>query len=595
MKDDTMILRAARFTSSIVLVHLLLTAGLAPGRAVAAEDARALSGIDVGEWVEASVRPDARGGWMTSELDVKGAGQPNAGSLTGPLHRAPDGSLSLLGLPLVLGAQTAVKDTSGENVPLETIPNGALVEAHLLREGNRFTVKKLRARAPDENLEIEGPVEAVSLVGPPTVRILGFEIEVDEDVRIRNLHKRPRFIRLVDDDDLLPSSLVAVGPFLVGGTATLEVRHESNYDLNERNARDLTNSDPSGRVEVSGKFSEGVRLFAKGGYRGRVILQDERGTKKGYGEWDLGEAYLLFLGVGRPEIALQIGRQDFDEKREWLYDENLDAVRLHLLGDRLWGEISASTRFGQDSPPLASTWNTMASVGVSPAPDLSLGMYAIHRAPREGRTDARLTWLGARLLSAKWGRVRGWGEATILRGDEAGLSVRANGVHASASVLLSRRGRVMANVAWARGSGDVDFSDGTDGNFRQTGFHDNNDRFGGVTSFRYYGELAQPGLSNLAVFTLGLGARPTRSTSVDLLLHRFRQVEAAPFLGESDLEARPTGLDDDLGREVDLVVGVRALRMIKIEYVLAGFWAGKAFPRDTERATTSRFQVDVGF
>src|SRR3970282_81028 len=100
--------------------------------------------------------------------------------------------------------------------------------------------------------------------------------------------------------------------------------------------------------------------------------------------------------------------------------ENLDAVRLHFLGDRFWGEVSASTRFGQESTPLASTWNTMASAGVSPLPDLSLGAYAINRAPREGRTDARLTWLGARLLSAKWGRVRGWGEATILRGDEAG-------------------------------------------------------------------------------------------------------------------------------------------------------------------------------
>ena len=50
-------------------------------------------------------------------------------------------------------------------------------------------------------------------------------------------------------------------------------------------------------------------------------------------------------------------------------------------------------------------------------------------------------------------------------------------------------------MGWAWGSGDQEPQSGNNGTFRQTGFQDNNDKWSGVTSFRYYGELVDPELS----------------------------------------------------------------------------------------------------
>ena len=62
--------------------------------------------------------------------------------------------------------------------------------------------------------------------------------------------------------------------------------------------------------------------------------------------------------------------------------------------------------------------------------------------------------------------------------------------------------------------------------FRQTGIQDNNDKFGGVTSFKYYGELLEPELSNLHILTAGIGRRFGRRMSLDLIYHNYRQDEA---------------------------------------------------------------------
>ncbi|MFN0149182.1 MAG: alginate export family protein [bacterium] len=556
---------------------------------------RDFSSLSVGDWVEAEVEIAPSGGWMTREIDMKGRIESAAGSITGPLARVSDGEITLLGVPVVVTPETSVKDTAGENISLSELEEGAMVEARFVRDGRGLVATKLRARSADTSPEIEGPVESLIAGGAPTLRVVGFDLAVAEDVEVRDASRRPRFAAAIDDDDLILGRRVSLGRFVFGGDARAEVRPERNYDLNSDKAKDLTNSDLSGRIEVIGGLSDRYRVYGKGSYRRRIILEDERGTKDGYGKWELSEAYMTVLGVGRPEVALQFGRQRIEEKREWLYDENLDGVRLHWLGQRVTAELSASTRFGDDIPELAATWNTIASASAIVTPDVTIGAYAIRRTPREDRTQANLTWYGAHIVSAKIGRLRGWGDASILRGSDGSFDVEAHAAHLSASYLVSRPGRVMINASAARGSGDADLTDGRDGNFRQTGLHDNNDRYGGVTSFRYYGELSRPSLSNMDILSAGLGCRPAGWVSIDVLGYRYRQVEAAPVLRESDLEAVPLGLHRDLGRELDLVVGLRSARAIKIEYVLAGFWAGKAFPSDTERAVTNRLQLDVGF
>ena len=78
----------------------------------------------------------------------------------------------------------------------------------------------------------------------------------------------------------------------------------------------------------------------------------------------------------------------------------------------------------------------------------------------------------------------------------------------------------------AFGSGDNNRRDGVDRNYRQSGLQDNNARFAGVTSFKFYGETVEPELSNLLIGTAAIGVRPTPRSSVDLVYHYYAQHRA---------------------------------------------------------------------
>ena len=116
--------------------------------------------------------------------------------------------------------------------------------------------------------------------------------------------------------------------------------------------------------------------------------------------------------------------------------------------------------------------------------------------------------------------------------------------------------------------------------FRQTGLQDNNGRFGGVTSFRYYGEVLEPELANLHVSTLAVGVRPTRDSSVDLVHHFYRQDEASTRLVHTNLRADPNGVSRTLGWGLDLVLGYRHGYWLRMEVVSGLFRPGSGFDND---------------
>ena len=147
---------------------------------------------------------------------------------------------------------------------------------------------------------------------------------------------------------------------------------------------------------------------------------------------------------------------------------------------------------------------------------------------------------------------------------------------------------------YALGEGDGDFSDGVDGNFRQSGLQRNNDRFDGVAGFRYYGTLMRPELSNMQIWTAGVGVRPSERSSVDLLFHSYRQDVPFPLLRDSRLRYDPNGVDPDLGVGIDLVVGLEDWRPWEFEIDLGWFSPGGAFT-DASAAWYLLFQAKYSF
>src|SRR5262249_40724325 len=107
-------------------------------------------------------------------------------------------------------------------------------------------------------------------------------------------------------------------------------------------------------------------------------------------------------------------------------------------------------------------------------------------------------------------------------------------------------------------------------------------KFGGVTTFKYYGELIDPELSNLGIFTLGVGTLLSDWVSLDLVYHTYKQDVAQKELSfpptDSSLRrATLSGLDADVGSEIDLIFGYRRFESWDLEIVGAYFDSGDAF------------------
>jgi alginate production protein len=185
----------------------------------------------------------------------------------------------------------------------------------------------------------------------------------------------------------------------------------------------------------------------------------------------------------------------------------------------------------------------------------------------------------------------GWLEISRMTGKLGVLDIGGWGVDIG-NTLIFENG-FSATVGYAWGEGD-DSSTGRVENFRQTGLQDNNAKFAGVTSFRYYGELADPELTNLKVMTVGAGFRFPSKVSLDLVGHYYRQDRLSRRWSESDIDKRPNGLDRELGWELDFVLGWRTHPSWDVEVIGAWFRPGEAFD-DADDAFLGKLQLRYRF
>lgn len=139
---------------------------------------------------------------------------------------------------------------------------------------------------------------------------------------------------------------------------------------------------------------------------------------------------------------------------------------------------------------------------------------------------------------------------------------------------LARRPDERRRDSGMRTEVDGNADDGVVKAFRQTGLQEKKGRFGRVMRFHYYGELFRPELSNLAIGSLGLSMRFLKNSSVDLVLHSYRERHASRRLADSRLERNPTGNSRDLGRELDLVLAFRESEQLEFITALGAFRAG---------------------
>lgn len=409
-----------------------------------------------------------------------------------------------------------------------------------------------------------------------------------------------------------------------------------NFDLDRTRQRGRDVLDHEVKADARGRVGSTLTWFLQG-----VALADRRaalldGAAQDRHSFERGQTWLLFTRPGGLPLSVQAGRIALIERRSWWWDDDLDAVRLSYTpteptpwrfetgvahevlklasGDRgVAPESKGLTRwFGHTGWRWAPEHLLEGFWLVAPDRSAQSAAGTLLDAGTEDRSDARLGWLGLRasgearfesghrlIYRADTALLRGRETRTpfdatstgqLAAGESSTRRVRGHAWDLGAQWRLPGDARPTFSVALAQGSGGV--ADGTqDRNFRQTGLQENKGRVAGVKRIRYYGELLDPELSNLRVATIGFGVRALTNSSVELMLHRYRQALASTRLAGSRLSQKPAGTHRDIGHELDLLFALREWKQVELTLKLARFLPGDAFAADRRDPAHS---VEIG-
>jgi hypothetical protein len=434
--------------------------------------------------------------------------------------------------------------------------------------------------------------------------------------------------RLTEREDkrrpLDPWSVEVLGrPLFISGEIDTSAAYVRRFFLEEESReRDRFLVETSFEVEAFYSFGPALSIFAQVG----LIWEEDLlgGAIEDISDTYLerGEMWLYTEGLLGLPLNFDVGRLDFEDERRWWWNTELDAARLEWEADAWDVTIAVARELGSErsdrswvEPENDRVFRILAEGSWDFAVDHGFEFFALHQRDhspterpgavvsleREDDSDADLTWLGARVMGVFDLGARGllgywldagyvWGEEDFLEFDDISSSrsvleevihrdVRGWGFDVGVQWLPSWAFEPRFFLAYAQGSGDSHPESGDDRAFRQTNLHDNEAGFGGVERFNAYGVLLDPELSNLRILTLGAGISLLRSSSLDLVYHYYRQVDAAPFLRDARIEADLTGRSPDVGHEVDLVLALEEWERLEFEFIASAFRPGAAFGR----------------
>lgn len=396
------------------------------------------------------------------------------------------------------------------------------------------------------------------------------------------------------DIDDSPSTRYEILPSLtVGGTIELESDYEGNFDLDDTVDDDHWTAEPALEVALDYAPVDYFEFFTALRFAGDFELLDEDGKKNNTEELVFEELNVTFRDFV-PGLSTRIGRQRVKDEREWLYDEELDGVNLYYRYQNFGLEASVNQQGLVDLDLLGDDddediVNYFVFGHYKPNKDHQLGTFLVVRDDtRKGEPTP--IFVGGRAIGEVVDDLDYWLQAAFATGHTlnpvTGERDRLSGfgIDTGATYVVDTTLKPSFTLAFAFGSGDSDPTDGTDHSFRQTGLQDNQDRFNGVARFRYYGEVLDPELSNLFIYTAGAGIKPSKKSSLDLVYHYYSLDEAQFGSANSS---------KDLGQEVDLVLGMNEIKGVKFELTLGYFFPGDVFPDGADPAwlVSSEFRV----
>lgn len=386
---------------------------------------------------------------------------------------------------------------------------------------------------------------------------------------------------------------------------TLEL--EKDFDLNDDKKDDIATNEPEAGVSLLLDSTRGAKMYFAAKLVRLDFLHNE--TDKDDEDWDIiVEETYIDIGDAEDKFTWRIGRQEFKDEMEWLYDADLDGIRIFHEQEMVSWELAAMrehsfiNEFLNDPDDQDEDIRYLTAIAsYKPGGKARLSAYLIKLDERafEGNRPEDLFFLGVQSVGKKDSVFKHWLNAAYVRGERERSGdtrkIEAHGIDIGGTFKFDTPGKSSVTVGYAYGSGDEHRNQGKDTNFRQTDLHDNDYHFNGVTDFQYLGEIFDPELSNISIVTLGYGFRPAKKTSVDFVYHRYDQVEVVDRLTGTNIDRDPQGENSELGYEIDMVYGSKKYKNVYIEGILGFFSPGKAFKSNADSAFFASLEIGLKF
>jgi alginate production protein len=387
------------------------------------------------------------------------------------------------------------------------------------------------------------------------------------------------------DPNAPPRAHIPIGPDLYfGGFASLRAFTERNKSVNTR--PDDANSQFSPSVSLAFAYDPNryIHVFTNVSF-GKSTAFEETRDETQTADLSLNQAYLAVNNVIEG-TSLQIGRQRFRDVRRWLFNDTLDAARLAYKSQDLSMEFSASKLnifqrelLGPEPTASGETGkfiNYYSSISYKLNKKSRIGAFALYQ---HGDTQHPM-FFGIQSEGELVKRLHYWIQSAMARGTDGSQRIRGEAVDVGLTQVFGPSTGVRPSITagYAYGSGDGNPNDNVDTTFRQTGFQDNSDSYNGVARFKYYGEVLDPQLANLMIFTGGAGIKPSTRSSLDLVYHYYLRDFSSTSIPRSGLNnVGQTGTDKHLGEELDLIIGYQEIERVTTRLTFGVFMPGKAF------------------
>ncbi len=431
----------------------------------------------------------------------------------------------------------------------------------------------------------------------------------------------------VEQDDLRPTDQFHTQVFgrelTIGGELEFAPDWELAPELTDGEEDDVMTGEEKAALEFLYRWSDRTLLFIETEvFDEDTWFADNRRDRDSVFGLTRKQHWIFWQNLGGTPFSLQLGRQNIAEKREWWWDDELDGARLYYDLGMLHAEVMVAEEMGAVDtttgfdPRDRDVLRVLGQLKWQWAERHRFEMFFLDEADHSRQEtqgalvaqataddqDRDLTWFGVRQSGSfkipKTGRFYYWTDAALVYGEETqydfdeidarlavvdeALTEEVAGWALDTGITWRTKlpNKPTVTLAIAVGSGDDSPGSGRSHAFIQTGLNDNNGKFRGVDRFRYYGEFLRPELSNLAVSTISFGTPIMENSSIELVYHGYRQLHKSDFLRDAKVDRDPTGLDPDIGDEVDLIVGIEESAHYEFEFVAGVFRAGNAFGDD---------------